>query len=117
MRFEYPAFGRVVIDGVEYDHDVVIEGGRIAARSKRPSKPLRSTYGHTPLSEYEQVPLSRPLLIIGTGYSGRLPITPGVHDEARKHGVTLEIMPTRDACALLSSRDASEWNAVLHTTC
>jgi hypothetical protein len=117
MNIEYPAFGRIVIDGVEYDHDVVIKDGRVAKRSKRPSKSLRSEYGHTPLSEYEEIPMTRPRLIIGAGYSGRLPLTPGVHDEARRHRITLEIMPTRDACVLLSSLDPAEWNAVLHVTC
>jgi len=56
-------------------------------------------------------------LIIGSGYSGRLPITPGVHDAAAGRGVALEVMPTREACSLLRTMDISECNAILHVTC
>ena len=117
MDIDYPAFGKLVIEGIEYDHDVVIEAGRINARDKRPSKGLRSQYGHTPLSEGEQIPWSHLRLIIGSGYSGRLPITPGVHDAAAGQGVVLEVMPTREACSLLRTMDISECNAILHVTC
>lgn len=117
MDVQYPGFGRIVVEGVEYDHDVVLEDGRIEARSKRPSKTLKSTYGHTPLSEAEAIPWSRPRLIVGSGYSGSLPLTPGVFAAADAHHVTLEVMPTADACALLRTLDASEVNAILHVTC
>jgi hypothetical protein len=117
MKVEYPSFGRIVVDGVEYDHDVIIEAGEVSARSKRPSKPLRGRYGHTPLSEAEEIPWSHPRLIIGSGYSGRLPITQGVHDAAQANGVALEIMPTSEACAVLRGLEPSDCNAILHVTC
>ena len=117
MDIDYPAFGKIIIEGIQYDHDVVIDTGRIGPRDKRPSKKLRSHYGHTPLSEREQIPWSQPRLIIGSGYSGRLPIAPGVHAAAVQRGVTLEIMPTKDACSLLSTLHISECNAILHVTC
>lgn len=117
MDIDYPGFGRLVIEGTEYDHDVVIESGRIRARDKRPSKALRSRYGHTPLSDHEQIPWSHRRLIIGSGYSGRLPIAPEVRAAAAKHGVALEIMPTKEACTLLRRLEASEGNAILHVTC
>jgi hypothetical protein len=47
---DYPGFGAVMIDGERFDHDVVVEAGRVRRRRKRPSKPYRSRYGHTPLS-------------------------------------------------------------------
>ncbi len=117
MKVEYPAFGRIIVDGVEYDHDVIIDAGAVSARSKRPSKPLRARYGHTPLSEAEPIPWSHPRLIIGSGYSGRLPITPGVHEMAQAKGVTLEILPTSEACAVLRQLEPSDCNAILHVTC
>ena len=41
-------FGRITIDGVVYEHDVVIEKGEIRKRKKGPSKALRGRYGaHT----------------------------------------------------------------------
>jgi hypothetical protein len=117
MNVEYPGFGRIIVDGVEYDHDVVIEAGAVTARSKKPSKPLRSNYGHTPLSAAEAIPWSHPRLVIGSGYSGRLPITPDVHETARAKGITIEVMPTSEACAVLRDLGPSDCNAILHVTC
>lgn len=117
MDVEYPGFGRIVVDGIVYDHDVVLEGGRVTARSKRPSKALKGEYGHTPLSEAEAIPWSRPRLIVGSGYSGSLPIAPGVFEQAGERHVTLEVMPTADACALLRTLDSDDVNAILHVTC
>ncbi len=113
----YPGFGRIVVGGVEYGHDVLIEGGRVRSRKKRASRRLKGTYGHTPLSELEDIPWSHPRLLIGSGYSGRLPITPGSREEAERRGVALEVMPTAEACALLRDADDSDLNAVLHVTC
>jgi len=40
-RFEGFSFGSIRIDGVTYDHDVVIESRKVKKRNKKPSKPLR----------------------------------------------------------------------------
>jgi hypothetical protein len=56
MRFEAFSFGSIRIDGVSYEHDVVIDRGRIRKREKKPSKPFHAAYGHTPLSVEEKIP-------------------------------------------------------------
>jgi hypothetical protein len=56
MRFEGFSFGRIRIDGVTYEHDVVIERGEVRKRNKKPSTELRGAYGHTPLSSKEEIP-------------------------------------------------------------
>ena len=56
MRFEECSFGSIRIDGVTYDHDVVIDRGEVRKRKKRPSKKFRQAYGHTPLSMEEEIP-------------------------------------------------------------
>ncbi len=117
MDIQYPGFGRIVVDGIEYDHDVVIEDGEVRARSKKPSKALRAKYGHTPLSEAERIPWSKRRLIIGSGYSARLPITQQLLEQAAGRGVDPEIMPTSEACALLRTLTADDANAILHVTC
>ncbi len=38
MRFEAFSFGSIRIDGVTYEHDVVIDRGRIRKRKKKLSK-------------------------------------------------------------------------------
>jgi hypothetical protein len=54
MRIDAYEFGRITIDGVVYDHDVVIEGGRVRKRKKGPSKKRREASGHTPLTADEE---------------------------------------------------------------
>ena len=117
MDVEYPGFGVIVVDGVRYEHDVVIEDGAVRARDKAPSKSAKARFGHTPLSAGEAIPWSKPRLIIGSGYSGRLPIMDAVMDAADAEGVTIEILPTADACAVLRDLDGAHVNAILHVTC
>lgn len=117
MEFSYPGFGEIVVDGESYDHDVVIGDDRVGQRDKGPSRPLKAGLGHTPLSAKEKIPWSRPRLIIGSGYSGRLPVLPEVGDEADRLGVDMVVLPTADAVRLLNDTDQSEVNAILHVTC
>lgn len=117
MDIRYPGFGSIVVAGTRYDHDVVIAGGEVLPRSKKPSKQYRSRYGHTPLSTAEDIPWSPPRLVVGTGASGRLPIMADVEEEAATRGVELVALPTADACALLSSVEPDQAYAVLHVTC
>jgi hypothetical protein len=67
MHFEDFSFGSIRIDGVSYEHDLVIERGTIRKRNKKPSKELRAAYGHTPLSSMEDIPWNCRKLIVGTG--------------------------------------------------
>jgi len=54
MRFEGFAFGRIRVDGAVYDHDLVIDHGKIHKRKKQPSNKYRESFGHTPLSAEEE---------------------------------------------------------------
>lgn len=120
MKAHLVAFGLIEIDGERFDHDVVIERGRVGRRHKRASKPLRDRYGHTPLSLLEPIPWGCRRLIVGTGADGALPIDPDVLAEARRRGVELVAVPTEEACALLSAADAAQLDdtaAILHVTC
>jgi len=117
MDISYPGFGEIIIDGQRYDHDVVIEDGSVSERDKSPSRPLKSSLGHTPLSAKEALPWSRSRLIIGSGYSGRLPVLPEVEHGAEARGVDLVVLPTADAVCLLNDTDQTEVNAILHVTC
>ena len=112
----YPGFGVIVVNGEEYDCDVVIERGRVRRRRKGPSRAQRSRFGHTPLSADEVIPWSAPRLVVGTGASGRLPLTPELLQEAATRGVTVIALPTSAACELLRGADDNT-SAVLHVTC
>jgi hypothetical protein len=116
MEFGRFAFGSIEIDGTTYEHDVVIEGGRIRKRKKGPSKPLRDRYGHTPLSAAERIPWGCRRLVVGTGVAGALPIADDVLEEARRRHVELVTVPTAEAIVELGS-GMPDTNAILHVTC
>jgi hypothetical protein len=79
-------FGSIRIDGVTYEHDVVIAGGRVLKRKKRPSKPFRDEFGHTPLSVEEDIPWGCRRLVVGTGATGALPVMDDVKQEGPADG-------------------------------
>jgi hypothetical protein len=56
MRIDQFTFGSIRIDGVIYEHDVMIARGRVSKRKKKSSKPFRGAFGHTPLSMNENIP-------------------------------------------------------------
>ena len=116
MEFGRYVFGSLEIDGVTFDHDVVIQRGRIRKRKKGPSKALRGSYGHTPLGADEDIPWSCRCLVVGSGASGSLPVTDDVIAEAERRGVDLVVMPTAEAIERLRGSGA-DTNAILHVTC
>jgi hypothetical protein len=115
MRFEKFTFGSIRIDGVTYDHDVVIDRGEIRKRKKKPSKKFRDAFGHTPLSVEEQIPWKCHRLVIGTG-TGALPVMKEVEREAERRKIKLLILPTNQAIEILK-RKPVDTNAILHVTC
>lgn len=117
MQVRLLEFGLIEIDGQQYDHDVVVEGGRVGRRRKKASRPLRDRYGHTPLSLLEPIPWACRRLIVGTGVDGALPLAEGIVAEAARRGVELVALPTGEACTLLSSADLRDTAAILHVTC
>ena len=50
MRFGEVAFGHIEIDGVRFEHDVVIDRSQVRKRKKKASRKFREAFGHTPLS-------------------------------------------------------------------
>jgi hypothetical protein len=56
MKARLRGFGSIEVDGREYEHDIVIEGGRVRKRKKKPSRSYRTEFGHTPLSADEELP-------------------------------------------------------------
>jgi hypothetical protein len=115
MRFEAFSFGQIRIDGVTYEHDVVIERGQVRKRKKKKSKKYREAFGHTPVSVDEDIPWRCSRLVIGTGHEGALPVMDDVKLEAKRRKVELLVQPTAQAIEVLKRRpDAA---AILHVTC
>jgi len=116
MRISDFSFGSVRVDGVSYDHDLIIDRGKVRKRKKAASKKLRDAYGHTPLSIGEDIPWRCRRLVIGTGAHGRLPVLKEVEAEARRRRVDLVVLPTADAIEVFAGT-AGGSNAILHLTC
>jgi hypothetical protein len=116
MRFSGYSFGSIRVDGVTYDHDLVIDRGKIRKREKAASRKFRSASGHTPLSAAEDIPWRCRRLVIGTGADGALPVMQQVRDEARRRKVDLVVLPTAEAIGVLATATA-DTNAILHLTC
>jgi hypothetical protein len=116
MDFGKFHFGKIEIDGVTYERDVVIDRGRIRKRKKKPSKRFRPQFGHTPVSAEEEIPWKCQRLVIGTGRYGSLPVMEEVKLEARRRKVALLILPTEEAVETLANQPKGT-NAILHVTC
>ena len=115
MHVDRLSFGSICIDGVTYEHDVVIDRGKVRKRKKKPSMKYRNKFGHTPLSVAERIPWKCSRLIIGTG-TGALPVMSEVKHEAERKRVELLIMPTAQAIKQLA-HSSTDTNAILHVTC
>src|SRR5262245_54088848 len=89
VRFRHFEFGVIEVDGVTYEHDLVVDRGEIHRRKKKASRKYRETFGHTPLSIEEDIPWKCTCLVIGTGAYGRLPVMDDVKREANDRGVEL----------------------------
>ena len=115
MRVEKFSFGSIRIDGITYEHDVVIDRSEVRKRKKKPSKKLRGPFGHTPLSLEEKMPWKCRRLVIGTG-AGALPVMKEVKREAKRRKIKLLILPTKEAIKMLKQH-TGDTNAILHVTC
>ena len=116
MGIDEFSFGRIKVDGVTYEHDVVFDRGKIRKRKKKPSKKFRDAFGHTPLSAAEEIPWKCRRLIIGTGVHGNLPVMAEVKREAVRHKIELVILTTAEAIKALR-KPSKGTNAILHVTC
>src|SRR2546421_10299651 len=116
MRFTGYSFGSIRVDGVTYDHDLIIDRGKIRKRKKAASRKFRGEYGHTPLSVAEDIPWRCRRLVVGSGAGGALPVMPQVRDEARRRKVDLVVLPTAGAIGARAKGPAGT-NAILHLTC
>lgn len=117
MEARFLGFGSIEVEGRQYRHDIVIDRGAVRKRSKKPSKPYREKFGHTPLSAAEEIPWGAGRLIVGTGAHGALPIMNDVLEEAAHRHIEVVAVPTEQACRLISELHPQDVCAVLHATC
>jgi hypothetical protein len=117
MKVRLVKFGEIEVEGKRYTHDVVIDGGKVRKRKKRPSKQFREKFGHTPLSAEEKIPWGGKRLIVGTGAHGALPVMDEIIAEAKRRGIEVIAAPTMEVCRLLEDVKKGQAYAIVHCTC
>jgi hypothetical protein len=106
-------FGSIVIDGRSYTSDVIVLPDRILDTWWR-------NEGHElcPADVWEVVQAKPQVLVVGTGYFGRLEVLPETEEYLTKRGIELRVEKTAEACQVYNRLSASRKTAAaLHLTC
>jgi len=112
---EHYSFGRIVIDGKEYNKDIIITTQGVIPNWWRRE-------GHRlSIEDLEgRIDFNLDVLIIGTGYYGVMKVPEEVIEELRKRGIKEVIVkPTKEACKIFNEflKKGVEVVAALHLTC
>src|SRR5437588_12783562 len=111
MHFGDFGFGSLRIGKTTYEHDLIIDRGKISKRKKKPSKKFREQFGHTPLSVEENIPWKCRQLVIGNGAYGRLPVMQEVRREAERRKIKSLVLPSE--AIELEHQNRNDTNAML----
>ncbi len=118
MKLEYPSFGKIIVDGKTYEHDVVVyPSGRVGKRKKWLSKSKHGTSHKLDPDELrEYLTEDFEVLIVGTGYYGYLSLLPGSRELVRDKEVYE--LPTRKAVELFNElNEKKRVLGIFHVTC
>ncbi|MHA1266628.1 MAG: Mth938-like domain-containing protein [Candidatus Helarchaeota archaeon] len=113
MRIESYEFGRIVIDGRSYTHDVIIFPNRVEDRWWRKK-------GHELNKDdiNEIVKMAPEILVIGTGNSGLMQVPNDVRTYLKSQGIMIKIEKTQKACEIFNQlAQEKRVIAALHLTC
>ncbi|EEB73857.1 Mth938-like domain-containing protein [Thermococcus sp. AM4] len=118
MKLEYPSFGRIVVDGRTYEHDIVVyPSGRVEKRKKWLSKNKHGTsHKLDPDELMEYLTEDFEVLLVGTGYYGYLSLLP----ESRELVKDKEVyeLPTGKAVELFNElNEKKRVLGIFHVTC
>lgn len=113
MRIEEYKFGSFRIDGKQYLDDIKIVSGRVKFWQTRERHILK-------IEEMKDLIESNPeAIIIGTGASGFLQVSPEIRDEIMRKRIPLFVDKTESACKLFNDfiQKGKRVAAILHATC
>jgi len=118
MKIDGTEFGSITIDKVLYPHDVLIrQSGDIEKRKKKLSKELYGTSHVMSLAEAEFIyQKGSRLLIIGTGQSGNLHLSPEAAEFFTSHDCRVVTEPTPRAIVRFNETQGPKI-ALFHVTC
>jgi hypothetical protein len=107
-------FGRIEIDGLTYNADVIIAPDGIRS-------PWWRKEGHNlQLEDLSAILAAKPeVLLVGTGYYGRMKVPAEIRSYLEKQGMELRVSDTREAVRAFNAlqQDAARVVAALHLTC
>lgn len=112
-RIDDYTFGHVVVDGVDYQSDVIILPDRVLPNWWR-------VEGHFLIYEDLQQAVAEPpqVLVVGIGRYGRMSVPEPVKQKLRDEGIELIVLPTHEACKTYNQlREEKRVVAALHLTC
>jgi len=115
MRISLYDFGKITVDGEAFTRDIIIGPGGV-------DSPWWRQEGHNLVPQdldlaWRQVP---DVLVVGTGYYGRLRVPEETARWVRAQGVELIALPTTEAVARFNDLDAKGEGTVVaafHLTC
>ncbi len=114
MKINSYAFGRIVVDGQEYSHDLMIFPDRVFASWWRQK-------GHhlqkQDLDEILKLPTKPDLLIIGNGHDGALEVPRALLEELQALGIQAVVLNTSEAVRMYNQSPSGRTVAALHLTC
>lgn len=114
MKIDEFKFGRISIDGRNFDDDIILLPPDLKC-------PWWRKEGHV-LYAADMVEVLRygpEILVIGTGVSGHMDVPPGTIRDLEAAGIKVQVMITDDACAQFNNLSGSgrKVAAALHLTC
>lgn len=107
------SFGKIVVAGKTYTTDVIIYPDQVDSGWWRKE-------GHRlVLEDLAQVLAARPqVVVVGTGHSGLMRVSPEVERDLQKAGIELKVAPTSEACLIYNQLYSRKMViAALHLTC
>jgi len=113
-KIEHYEFGRIVVDGREYDRDVIIFPDKVRSNWWR-----REGHGLCLRDLEEVIDYNPEALVIGTGYYGFMRVPKDVIRTLRERGIEVYIAKTKEACRIYNELTEKGKRAVaaLHLTC
>lgn len=114
MRIESYQFGKMVIDGIQYTHDVIIQKNGV------PGDWWRERSHHLTLADIPCLQNEKPdVLIVGTGKFGLMKIHKDVSDYCTKNGIEMIQKDTSRAVEIFNEMQYSGKHiiAAFHLTC
>lgn len=114
MKITNYRFGTIEIDGTRYTKDVIIASGKIIDNWRR--KEGHKLHEEDIATIIEEKP---DVLVVGTGYFGRMTIPLETRRTLEAHGIVLEAAKTGDAVEAFNKlqQECARAAAAFHLTC